>query len=132
MRVFVTVVTLSGAAMMVGIGAWCRFDAAGFARWSDWPQHAHFLHDAGVFQIAIGLMMVCALWWRDALAVALAGFLFTNAFHALNHHLDRAAGGRGSDPWLLLAVAVVAGAALAVRLRSLRKRAVPDQLENRA
>jgi hypothetical protein len=43
--------------MMVGIGAWCRFDPAGFAEWANWPAHDHFLHDACVFQLAVGPMM---------------------------------------------------------------------------
>lgn len=118
---FVTGVTLVGAAMMVVIGAWCRFDPVGFAEWSNWPVHEHFLHDAGVFQIAIGLMMALAVWWRDVIAVVLAGFLFTNLFHALNHYLDRADGGHDSDTWYLAAFALLAAAGLTVRLRSLRK-----------
>ncbi|MFI7674474.1 hypothetical protein [Actinophytocola sp. NPDC049390] len=112
-------VTLLGAAMMVGIGLWCRLDPAGFAEWANWPDHDHFLHDAGVFQIAIGLMMLAALWSRDVLTVALVGFGFTNLFHAANHYLDRAEGGRGSDAWLLLALAVLAGVALVARRRQI-------------
>jgi hypothetical protein len=45
---FVAGVVLVGAAMMVGIGAWCRVDPLGFAQWANWPEHEHFLHDAGV------------------------------------------------------------------------------------
>jgi predicted anti-sigma-YlaC factor YlaD len=120
MRGFVTGVTLLGAALMIGIGAWCRFDPNGFAEWANWPQHEHFLHDAGVFQIAIGVMMLAALWWRDVITVVLVGFVFTNVFHALNHYQDRAEGGHSSDPWFLLLFAVIAGAGLAVRLRQLR------------
>jgi predicted anti-sigma-YlaC factor YlaD len=75
------------------------------------------LHDAGVFQIAIGLMMLAAVWWRDAVAVTLAGFVFTNAFHAHNHFVDRSAGGRRGD-WQSLAVLAGMGAVLlAVHLR---------------
>lgn len=120
MKGFVTVVILAGAAMMIGIGAWCRLDPVGFAEWSNWPVHEHFLHDAGVFQMAIGLMMVSALWWRDVLTVVLVGFLFTNALHALNHYQDRADGGHSSDPLFLLVFAILAAAGLAVRLRQLR------------
>jgi predicted anti-sigma-YlaC factor YlaD len=117
MRHVVWVVTAIGAAMMIGIGLWCRLDPAGFAEWANWPNHAHFLHDAGVFQIAIGLMMLTALWWRDVLTVVLVGFGFTNLFHAANHYLDRASGGHGSDAWFLLAFAVLAGVALVARRR---------------
>ncbi|NYI97108.1 putative anti-sigma-YlaC factor YlaD [Streptomonospora nanhaiensis] len=119
-RGFVAGVVLAGAAAMAAVGAWCRVDPAGFAQWAGWPEHEHFLHDAGVFQIAIGLMMAAAVWWRDVVAVALAGFVFTNAFHALNHHLDREQGGHASDPLILLAFALVGGCALAVHLRRRR------------
>ena len=53
-------------------------------------------------------------------AVVLAGFLFTNLFHALNHYLDRADGGHDSDTWYLAAFALLAAAGLVARLRSLR------------
>lgn len=113
-------IVVVGAALMIGIGLWCRVDPAGFAEWANWPNHEHFLHDAGVFQIAIGLMMVSALWWRDVLTVVLVGFLFTNLFHALNHYLDSADGGHGSDAWFLLLFAVLAGVGLVVRVRQTR------------
>jgi uncharacterized protein (TIGR03382 family) len=114
-------VTAIGAAMMIGIGLWCRLDPAGFAEWANWPNHEHFLHDAGVFQIAIGLMMLTALWSQDVLTVVLVGFGFTNLFHAANHYLDRASGGHGSDASILLGVAVLAGVALIARRRQLAR-----------
>ena len=57
-------------------------------------------------------MMAAALWWRHALAVGLAGFVFTNAFHAHNHYVDRADGGRDGDWIQLLVLAAAGGAAL--------------------
>ncbi|MEU2030016.1 hypothetical protein [Nocardia amamiensis] len=117
---FVTAVTVVSASTMIGFGAWMRVDPAGFARWANWPNHAHFLHDAGVFQLGIGLMMLSALWWRDAVAVALAGFLFANTFHGINHALDSDLGGNDSDPWALGLVSVLAAAGLLVRLRLVR------------
>jgi len=113
----VVVGVLVGAASMIGVGAWCRFDPVGFAAWANWPVHEHFLHDAGVFQIAIGMMMIAALVWRDVVAVALAGFVFTNVAHAYNHDQDRAAGGHASDPVYLLGFAVLGGGALLVHVR---------------
>ncbi|WP_280293661.1 hypothetical protein [Nocardia abscessus] len=73
MKRSVTVVTLVAGASMLGIGIWCRIDPAGFAEWANWPEHEHFLHDAGVFQIGIGLMMIAALAWRDVVSVVLGG-----------------------------------------------------------
>jgi predicted anti-sigma-YlaC factor YlaD len=122
MRTVVWVSTIVGAAMMIVVGLWCRLDPAGFAAWANWPEHEHFLHDAGVFQLAIGVMMLTALWWRDALTVVLVGFLLTNVLHALNHYLDRADGGRGSDTWFLLAFAALSAVALTMRRRQLARR----------
>jgi hypothetical protein len=114
---FVTAALIIGAASMISVGLWARIDPAGFADWAGWPNHEHFLHDAGVFQIAIGLMLLVAVWWRDAVTVVLAGFVVTNALHAHNHYVDRADGGRPGD-WQLLAVLAVLGAvALVVYLR---------------
>ena len=73
------------------------------------------LRDAGVFQIGIGLMMLCTLPYRDLSAVVFAGFVFTNTFHAINPALDRHIGGNDSDWWMLALVSVLAGAALVVR-----------------
>ncbi|RDI48445.1 hypothetical protein [Nocardia mexicana] len=124
MNRFVTVVTLITAASMIGIGAWCRIDPGSFAQWANWPDHEHFLHDAGVFQIGIGLTMIAALLWRDVIAVVLGGFLIANTLHAYNHAVDHG-GGHDSDPWSLLAFSALAVAALLVRLRVLRRRTVP-------
>ncbi|MBF6328593.1 hypothetical protein [Nocardia transvalensis] len=124
MNRFVTIATLIAAASMVGIGAWCRIDPGNFARWANWTDHEHFLHDAGVFQIGIGLMMIAALLWRDVVAVVLGGFLIANTLHAFNHAVDHG-GGHSSDPWSLLAFSVLAALALVVRLRVLRRRTAP-------
>ncbi|MFF7778204.1 hypothetical protein ACFZCG_27795 [Streptomyces tanashiensis] len=115
-------VVLAAVTMLVA-GIWARVAPASFARATDWPFHEHFLHDAGVFQIGIGLMMLCALWWRDAVAVALAGFVFTNTFHAVNHLLDLPLGGRANDPWALGFLSLLATAGLAARLRGRRQTA---------
>jgi hypothetical protein len=113
--------TVIAALSMIVLGAWMRIDPASFARFANFPVHVHFLHDAGVFQIGIGLMMICALFWRDTAAVVLAGFLFTNTFHAVNHVLDRHLGGNDSDWWQLGSLSLLTGAALVVRLRQLAR-----------
>jgi hypothetical protein len=116
----VRVVVVLTALTMLATGWWARLDPAGFAAWANWPNHVHFLHDAGVFQIGIGLMMLLALWWRDVIAVVLAGFIVTNSFHALNHALDLELGGHATDPWVLLAVSALAVVGLVLRLRRTR------------
>ncbi len=121
-RRFVVIATILCSATMVVFGGWMRVDPAGFAEWANWPNHVHFLHDAGVFQLGIGLMMLCALRWPDALAVVLFGFAFANTFHAINHAMDADLGGNSSDFWTLGAVSLIAIAALGVRLRILEQR----------
>ncbi|GAA3108587.1 hypothetical protein GCM10010464_84340 [Pseudonocardia yunnanensis] len=120
-RLVVGVVVLVALGMLAA-GIWCWVAPASFAAFTNWPEHEHFLHDAGVFQMGIGVMLLGALWWRDVIIVVLVGAVFTNALHALNHALDLDLGGRGSDPWLLGIVALLALAALVVRIRSLRPR----------
>ncbi|MGW3343137.1 hypothetical protein ACWDA3_07505 [Nonomuraea rubra] len=119
---FVKITVVVAAATMLVTGVWMRIDPASFAEWANWPNHEHFLHDAGVFQIGIGMMMVCALWWRDVLAVVLAGYVFTNSFHAVNHVLDRHLGGSDDDWWQLGLFSVLAAVALVLRLRVLSRR----------
>ncbi|WP_217369551.1 hypothetical protein [Nonomuraea antri] len=119
---FIKITVVVSAATMLITGVWMRIDPASFADWANWPNHEHFLHDAGVFQIGIGLMMLFALWWRDVIAVVLAGFVFTNSFHAVNHLLDRHLGGRDSDWWQLALFSLLAAAGLAYRLRAVRRR----------
>ncbi|MEV1001940.1 hypothetical protein [Nonomuraea sp. NPDC050202] len=119
---FIKITVVVAAATMLVTGVWMRIDPASFAAWANWPNHEHFLHDAGVFQIGIGMMMVCALWWRDVIAVVLAGYVFTNTFHAVNHVLDRHLGGSDDDWWQLGLFSVLAAVALALRLRVLSRR----------
>ncbi|WP_206068030.1 hypothetical protein [Nonomuraea composti] len=117
MSILIRTALLLAAASMLITGGWARVDPAGFAAWAGWPNHVHFLHDAGVFQLGIGLMLVCALRWRDVVTLVLAGFVVTNTFHAVNHATDLDLSGRASDPWLLLALSLVGAAGLVARLR---------------
>jgi hypothetical protein len=57
-------------------------DAAGF------PRHTHFVHDAGPFQLGLGVTLLLAVAWRDGLALVLAGFLVA----------DRGRPGRAAGP----------------------------------
>ncbi|MER7012950.1 hypothetical protein ABT324_16145 [Saccharopolyspora sp. NPDC000359] len=116
---FTSTATIAGAVMMLVIGAWCRLDPTGFAAWANWPDHEHFLHDAGVFQVGIGLLMLTALVQRDALTVVLTGFVVVNTLHGVNHAVDTG-GGHPSDPWILFGAAALGAVALLVRVRSTR------------
>jgi hypothetical protein len=130
-RGVVVAAVLLAALMMLVAGAWCWLDPASFAAATNWPEHEHFLHDAGAFQLGIGVMLLAALWWRDVLAVVLLGAAFTNGLHAVNHVMDLDLGGRPSDPWLIGAVALGALAGLVVRLRALRATSQPRRDQHR-
>ena len=103
--------TAAGAAGLLAPG-WFA-DTAGF------PRHTHFVHDAGAFQLGIGVTLLLAVAWRDALALALAGFLVANTTHAIDHAVDLDLGGHSSDPWGLAALSLLTAAALVVRLGQL-------------
>jgi hypothetical protein len=120
---FIQIVVVVAALSMLVTGVWMRIDPASFAQWANWPNHVHFLHDAGVFQIGIAATMLFALWWRDVIAVALTGFLVANTLHAINHFLDRD-GGNAADWWQLGVLSLLAVAALVARLRQLQLKTV--------
>jgi hypothetical protein len=108
-----------GATMFV-LGLWAWLAPASFAELVDFPVHVHFLHDAGVFQIGIGVGLLAALVVRDALVVVLIGFLVANTLHAANHGIDLALGGHVGDMLALAGFSVLAAVALSLRVRQLR------------
>jgi PPOX class probable F420-dependent enzyme len=116
---FVTGVTLLAAVFVLVAGVWSLFWPHSFAVAVKFPEHTHFLHDVGAFQIGIGVGLVLATLWRDPLAVVLAAFLVGNTIHAVVHGVDLDLGGRDSDPWLLGLLSVLVALALARRLRQL-------------
>jgi PPOX class probable F420-dependent enzyme len=115
----VLAVTLLAGGFMVAAGAWALFapdsfaDAVGFAR------HTHFVHDAGAFQLGIGITLLLAVAWRDGPALALAGLLAANTIHTINHAVDLDLGGHNWDPWGLATLTLLTAIALIVRLRQL-------------
>ncbi|MET7333507.1 hypothetical protein [Nonomuraea sp. NPDC005650] len=121
-RIFVQVAVVVGALTMLVFGVWMRIDPAGFAVFARFPNHVHFLHDAGVFQIGIGLMMLSALVWHDVLSIVLVGFFVTNTLHAVNHAADLDLGGSPNNWWQLGLVSLLALAGLVVHRRQLSRR----------
>ena len=70
------VAALLCGATMLGLGLWALFWPVSFAAWVDFPPYnEHLLHDVGAFQIGIGVTLLLAAVVRDALTVALAGFV---------------------------------------------------------
>lgn len=119
-KVLIRVATVVGALMMLVFGVWMRIDPAGFAEYAEFPNHVHFLHDAGVFQIGIGLVMLAALVWHDVLSIALIGFFVTNTLHAVNHATDLDLGGSPETWWQLGIVSLLVLAGLVAHRRQLK------------
>jgi hypothetical protein len=113
------ILALAGASMLA-TGLWAGAAPRSFARFVEFPFHEHFLHDLGAFQVGIGVTLLLALAWRDAAAVALAGFLVANTLHAVSHAIDLELGGRASDPYAIGAVSLLVAAALVLRVRQPR------------
>ena len=118
-RRFVLAVTLLAGLFMTAAGLAGLLAPDWFADTASFPRHTHFVHDAGAFQLGIGITLLLAPFWHDGLALALAGFLVANTTHAVNHAIDLDLGGHGSDPWGLAALSLLTAAALAVRLGQL-------------
>jgi PPOX class probable F420-dependent enzyme len=118
-RRFVLAVTGLAGLFMTAAGMAALLAPGWFADAAGFPRHTHFVHDAGAFQLGIGVTLLLAVAWRDALALALAGFLVANTTHAVNHAVDLDLGGRSGDPWGLAALSLLAAAALVVRLGQL-------------
>jgi len=110
------------AASMLALGAWAFLAPESFAQFIDYPpDNRHLIHDAGAFQLGIGATVLLALWWSDALVVALTGFAVASALHTVSHWTDRNLGGHGSDVPSLGLLTLVALIAIYLRVQE-RKR----------
>lgn len=116
-RLYVVAVTALVGAAMVGIGIWCLIDPTSFADVVGFDAHPHFTHDVGAFQVGLGVILLLALIWADALATALAGFIVANTVHTVNHVMDLDLGGSAAQAWLLGAVSAALVVAFVLRLR---------------
>jgi hypothetical protein len=105
------------AVSMLGLGAWAFLAPHSFADFIDYPPYnRHLIHDAGAFQLGIGVTTLLALLWPDGLLAALTGFTVASALHTVSHWTDRGTGGHGSDV-PSLALTVVALVAIYLRLQ---------------
>jgi len=95
--------TARGAALlcagsMLAFGFWAYFEPHSFAHFINYaPYNRHLIHDAGAFQIGIGVTTALASFCGDALLVALIGFAVASGIHTVSHYLDRNIGGHDSD-----------------------------------
>ena len=116
---FVTVpVALTGVTTL-GFGVWSWAAPQSFADFVDFPVHLHFLHDAGVFQIGIGIGLLASLVLHDALVVVLASFTVANTLHVANHVVDLDQGGTIQGAVALGVLSVISAVGLVFRSRQL-------------
>lgn len=118
-RLYLVAVTAGVGVATAGIGIWCLIDPNSFADAVGFGAHRHFLHDVGAFQLGLGVILLLALIWADALATALAGFIVANTVHTVNHIVDLDEGGSAAQAWVLGAVSVALVLAFVLRLRQL-------------
>jgi PPOX class probable F420-dependent enzyme len=118
-QVYVVAITALLGTLTAVIGVWCLVDPGSFAKSVGFEEHEHFLHDIGAFQLGLGVTLLLALIWSDALATALAGFLVANTVHTVNHVMDLDLGGSAAQAWLLGAASVGLVVAFVLRLRQL-------------
>lgn len=111
---FARVAAAIGGVFLAAFGAWAVFAPRAFyegvALWP--PYNHHFVHDIGAFQLGLGVALLLALRFGDALFVSLAACGLGQTVHAIVHAVDRELGGKTSDPVVMALVAalLVAGA----------------------
>ena len=118
-RIYVVTITALVGLLTTGIGVWCLIDPRGFAEVVGFPAHEHFVHDVGAFQVGLGVTLLLALIWSDALATVLAGYVLANTVHTANHVVDLDLGGSALQAWALGAASVALVIAFVLRLHQL-------------
>ncbi|KKC05283.1 pyridoxamine 5'-phosphate oxidase [Mycobacterium nebraskense] len=118
-QIYLITVTAAVGTVTAAIGIWCLVDPNSFADAVGFGAHRHFLHDVGAFQLGLGVTLLLALIWADALATALAGFVVANTVHTVNHVVDLDVGGSAAQAWVLGAVSAALVLAFVLRLRQL-------------
>lgn len=121
--IIVRVAWVAGVAFYAGIGLWAFFSPRSFyeAVAIFPPFNAHFLRDAGAFQLGIGAGLIAAARFRDGLLVVLVGAGAASVLHAVGHFVDADLGGKPSDPWLLSLFAVVMVVGAVQRSKEVRR-----------
>jgi PPOX class probable F420-dependent enzyme len=99
-------------------GVWALMWPDSFSTFVNFPPHRHFVHDVGAFQIGMGVTLLLATIWVDALMVALAGYVVGGAAHTVSHTVDAHLGGSTAQTWLVGVLSLLAAVALAVRWRA--------------
>jgi len=107
------------ALLTLAAGFWGLIAPASFASFVDFPPSAHFVHDAGAFQLGLGAALLLALVWADGFTVGLGGYLVGGVAHTASHIADRNIGGATGQTVLIAVSAALAAVALLERWRQL-------------
>lgn len=118
--IVVTGLLVSGLSMLV-FGFWAWLWPESFAAFTGFEVHTHYLHDAGVFQIGIGIALLLSLFVDDAVTVSLAAFVVASTLHTVNHGIDLHLGGDLASVYGLGAFSLVGAIALFARLVTLHR-----------
>jgi hypothetical protein len=112
------------AMVVVGVyyvvfGIWALAEPASFygqiASFS--PFNAHFLHDAGAFQVGLGLALILVVMLSDAILAVALSVGIASLLHVVAHIVDINLGGQpGRDIAALAALTAVLGAVAAARI----------------
>jgi hypothetical protein len=106
------------AVSMLGLGCWAFLAPHAFAEFIAYPPfNEHLIHDAGAFQIGIGVATLVAMAWSDAVLVALSGFVVASGLHTVSHVMDRQVGGHAADAPALGLLTLVGLVAVYARCR---------------
>lgn len=111
-RLLVVTATLVSSTSMLLFGVWAYLVPKSFSAFIDYqPYNEHLIHDAGAFQVGLGVAILLAVFFADTIVISLGGFVVASTLHTLSHYTDRHIGGHSSDvPGLgLLTVIAVIG-----------------------
>jgi hypothetical protein len=121
-RMVVVTASFVSSASMLAFGVWAYLAPRSFADFIDYnPYNQHLIHDAGAFQVGLGVAVLLAVFSADTVVVALSGFTAASALHTLSHYTDRHIGGHGSDVPVLGLLTVIAVVGLGVHLWDRRR-----------
>ncbi|SRR6266566_6010555 len=114
------VIALAAGAFYLLVGAWAFLAPVSFFHLvaSFPPYNHHLFHDAGAFQVGLGLTLLLSAIRRTALQPALLAVLAASLLHLASHVEDRALGGQASDLAILGLLCVLLAAAWVLERRA--------------
>ncbi len=114
------VIALAVGAFYLVVGAWAFLAPASFFHLvaSFPPYNQHLFHDAGAFQVGLGLALCLSAITRTGLHPALPAVLAASLLHLASHVEDRALGGHVGDLAILGLLCVLLAVAWVLERRA--------------